>query len=72
MLVVYESRDADLAAQLLNSLYERIGDDLRALGIDRSPSISYRDRTEDSAWSDLMQPAHSGNSHDQLAGPASE
>lgn len=55
VLVVYESRDADLAAQLLNSLYERIGDDLRAIGIDRSPSISYRERTEHSRWSDLVQ-----------------
>ena len=55
VLVVYESRDADLAAQLLNSLYERIGDDLRAIGIDRSPSISYRERTEHSRWSDLAQ-----------------
>lgn len=55
VLVVYDSRDADLAAQLLNSLYERIGDDLRAIGIDRSPSISYRDKTEDSEWSDLVQ-----------------
>ena len=55
VLVVYDSRDADLAAQLLNSLYERIGGDLRALGIDRSPSISYRDKTEDGPWADLAQ-----------------
>ena len=55
VLVVYESRDADLSAQLLNSLYERIGDDLRAIGIDRSPSISYRGKTEDTEWSNLMQ-----------------
>ena len=55
MLVVYDRGDEDLAAQLLNSLYQRIGDDLRALGIDRSPSISYRDKTEDSEWSDPVQ-----------------
>ena len=55
VLVVYDSRDGDLSAQLLNSLYERIGDDLRALGIDRSPSISYRDKTEDEPWSDLVR-----------------
>ena len=52
VLVVYDSRDADLPAPLLNSLYQRIGDDLRAIGIDQSPSISYRDRTEDSEWSE--------------------
>ena len=55
VLVVYDSEDADLAAQLLNSLYEHIGEDLRAIGIDSSPSISYRDRTENSEWSDLVQ-----------------
>ena len=55
VLVVYDSKDGDLVAQLLNSLYERIGDDLRAIGIDRSPSISYRDKTEDSEGSDLAQ-----------------
>ena len=55
VLVVYDSRDEDLVAQLLNSLYEHIGEDLRAIGIDRSPSISYRDRTENSEWSDLVR-----------------
>ena len=55
MLVVYGSGDEDLVAQLLNSLYERIEDDLRAIGIDKSPSISYRDRTENSEWSDPVQ-----------------
>ena len=55
VLVVYDSRDEDLVAQLLNSLYEQIGEDLRAIGIDRSPSISYRDRTENTEWSDLVQ-----------------
>ena len=55
VLVVYDSGDEDLVAQLLNSLYERIGDDLRAISIDRSPSISYRDRAEDSEWSDLVR-----------------
>ena len=55
VLVVYDSGDATLAAELLNSLYDRIGDDLRAIGIDRSPSISYRDKTEDSEWSNLAK-----------------
>ena len=55
VVVVYDSNDGDLAAQLLNSLYQRIGDDLRAIGIDRSPSISYRDKNEDSEESDLVQ-----------------
>ena len=55
VLVVYDSKDGGLVAQLLNSLYERIGDDLRAIGIDRSPSISYRDKTEDNEGSDLSQ-----------------
>ena len=55
VLVVYDNRDEDLVVQLLNSLYERIGDDLRAIGIDRNPSISYRDKSEDSAWSDLVR-----------------
>ena len=52
VLVVYSGSDGDLAARLLNSLYERIGDDLRAIGIDASPSISYRNRTESSKLSD--------------------
>ena len=55
MLVVYEGRRGDLQAQVLNSLYERIGDDLRVIGIDSNPSISYRDNTEDSEWSDLVR-----------------
>ena len=55
VLVVYDGRREDLQAQVLNSLYERIGDDLRVLGIDKNPSISYRDKTEDSEWSDLVR-----------------
>ena len=54
VLVVYDSGDEDLVAQLLNSLYEGIGDDLRAIGIDRNPSISYRERTENSEWSHFV------------------
>ena len=54
VLVVYQSEDGHLAAHLLNSLYGRIGVDLRAIGIDSSPSISYRDRTENSEWSKLV------------------
>ena len=52
VLVVYDGRREDLQAQVLNSLYERIGDDLRVIGIDKNPSISYRDKTEDSEWSE--------------------
>ena len=55
VLVVYDGRREDLQAQVLNSLYERIGDDLRVIGIDSNPSISYRDKTEDSEWSDLVR-----------------
>jgi hypothetical protein len=55
VLVVYDSGDEALVAQLLNSLYERIGDDLRVIGIDKSPSISYREKSEDSEWSDLVR-----------------
>ena len=55
VLVVYDGRREDLQAQVLNSLYERIGDDLRVIGIDKTPSISYRDKTEDSEWSGLVQ-----------------
>ena len=55
VLVVYDGRREDLQAQVLNSLYERIGDDLRVIGIDKTPSISYRDKTEDSEWSDLVR-----------------
>ena len=56
VLVVYDGRREDLQAQVLNSLYERIGDDLRVIGIDNSnPSISYRDKTEDSEWSEPVR-----------------
>ena len=51
VLVVYDGRREELRAQVLNSLYERIGDDLRGIGINKNPSISYRDKTEDSEWS---------------------
>ena len=55
VLVVYEGRREDLQAQVLNSLYERIGSDLRVIGIDKNPSISYRDRTEDSERSGMVR-----------------
>ena len=55
VLVVYDGRREDLQAQVLNSLYERIGDDLRVIGIDKTPSISYRDKTEDSEWSEPVR-----------------
>ena len=55
VVVVYDGRREDLQAQVLNSLYERIGDDLRGIGIDKNPSISYRDKTEDSEWSDPVR-----------------
>ena len=55
VLVVYDGRREDLQAQVLNSLYERIGDDLRVIGIDSNPSISYRDKTEDSEWSEPVR-----------------
>ena len=55
VLVVYDGRREDLQAQVLNSLYERIGDDLRVIGIDKNPSISYRDKTEDGEWSEPVR-----------------
>ena len=55
VLVVYDGRREDLQAQVLNSLYERIGDDLRVIGIEKTPSISYRDKTEDSEWSEPVR-----------------
>ena len=67
MLVVYDGRREDLQAQVLNSLYERIGDDLRGIGIDKNPSISYRDKTEDSKrWSSKATWMRPGCSRDSI------
>ena len=48
---IYTGKPSDLDPRLLNSLYATIEDDLRAIGIETVPSISYREKTEDSEWS---------------------
>ena len=53
--VIYTGKPGDLNPGLLNSLYGTIENDLRAIGIEKVPSISYREKTEDSEWS---EPAH--------------
>ena len=45
--VIYAGALADLNPRLLKSLYSTIEDDLRAIGIEKIPSISYREETED-------------------------
>lgn len=45
--VIYVGKPAGLNPGLLNSLYGTIGDDLRAFGIEKIPSICYREETED-------------------------
>ena len=53
--VIYAGKPTDLNPGLLNSLYGTIEDDLRAIGIEKIPSISYREVTEDRAWSESVQ-----------------
>ena len=53
--VIYAGVPADLNPRLLKSLYGTIEDDLRAIGIEKIPSISYREETEDRAWSESVQ-----------------
>ncbi len=50
--VIYIGKPSDLNPRLLNSLYATIEDDLTAIGIEKIPSISYREKTEDSEWSE--------------------
>lgn len=48
--VIYEGSPSDIDPSLLNSLYRSIEDELHAIGINDVPSISYREKSEDSAW----------------------
>ncbi len=52
--VIYAGNPADLHPRLLNSLYGTIEDDLRAIGIKKIPSISYREETEDRELSESV------------------
>ena len=53
--VIYVGKPSDLNPGLLNSLYGVIESDLRAIGVEKIPSISYREKTEDGEWSELVQ-----------------
>ena len=53
--VIYIGKPSDLDHGLLNSLYGVIKADLRAIGVQKIPSISYREKTEDGEWSELVQ-----------------
>lgn len=56
--VIYDGRRTDLKPRLLNSLYATIEHDLRAIGIEKIPAISYREKTEDSGQA---QTAHASS-----------
>ena len=58
--VIYDGRPSDLNPRLLNSLYGIIEKDLRAIGIEKIPTISYREKTEDSGWSRTAQACSPG------------
>ena len=51
--VIYVGKPSDLDPGLLNSLYGIIEADLRAIRVEKIPSISYREKTEDGEWSAL-------------------
>ena len=55
VLVIYEGRPSDLNPRLLNSLYGIIEKDLRAIGIEKIPTISFREKAEDSGWSHMVE-----------------
>ena len=59
--VIYDGRRADLKPRLLNSLYATIEHDLRAIGIEKIPAISYREKTEDSGWAQTAQTSSPGD-----------
>lgn len=61
--VIYDGRPTDLNPRLLNSLYITIENDLRAIGIEKIPTISYREKTEDSRWSQTAQASPPGGRH---------
>ena len=49
--VIYDGSPSDMDPGLLNSLYHTIEDELRAIGIQEVPVISYRVKAEDGYWS---------------------
>ena len=53
--VIYANKPSDPNPGLLKSLYGVIESDLRAIGVEKIPSISYREKTEDGEWSKLAQ-----------------
>ena len=53
--VIYVGKPSDLNPGLLNSLYGAIESDLRAVGVEKIPTISYREKTEDSEWSEPVR-----------------
>ena len=55
--VIYDGRPSDLNPRLLNSLYGIIEKDLHAIGIEKIPTISYREKTEDNSWSQTVEAA---------------
>ena len=55
MLVIYEGKPSDLNPRLLNSLYRIIEKDLRAIGIEKIPTISFREKAEDCGWSHMVE-----------------
>ena len=55
VLVIYDGRPSDLNPRLLNSLYGIIEKDLRAIGIEKIPTISFREKAEDSGWSHIVE-----------------
>ena len=58
--VIYDGRPSELNPRLLNSLYGIIEKDLRAIGIVKIPTISYREKTEDRGWSRTVQTCSPG------------
>ena len=55
VLVIYDGRPSDLNPRLLNSLYRAIEKDLCAIGIEKIPTISYREKSEDSGWPHMVE-----------------
>lgn len=55
--VIYVGKPSDLNPGLLNSLYGTIESDLRSIGVEKIPSISYREKSEDGEWAELARTA---------------
>lgn len=52
---IYIGKPSDLNLGLLNSLYGAIESDLRAIGVEKIPTIPYRKKSEDGEWSEPVQ-----------------